>query len=761
MLHFDVIPTLLVMLAALPAAIAVAGFYAAITGVVTGPWRPLERRPDGILPMALAMGITFYVVQLSLLSMLPVAVNLLRLPVLLALSFGLLVLGVFLLRAAAPACQALGSRLRRNLIDFAPNDWLLVGLMIATFALMMARIILIIPGDHDTVSYHLSEVASWFPDGSLDRADRRVLWHYYPFLWHASYASLMLPARETTFALVPNGLATMALVLAIMGLARRLGASVTASLAAGAALALFPRVMVLSGTAQIETPIALLCVLLLALTLDVTEEPAPHWFHVALYGVFMAFLVGVKASGIPLAAFLLLVFAGLAAARSRRQPDYLARLYLHGLNMPVTVMAITLVLVLGGFWYYRNLILYANPLGVQEMSIGPLKFEGWHSKENLTRCSFAATFEWTNVAMIREFGVQLVKQFALFLPLLPVLALLGLIPWRRPRLPWAYVWAIVPFCLWAVFLWYVNPVSGNAYGQGFDAGLAADAIRFALPALALFYALVALGLDRLALPSLWLVGVLSVQYGLAHFFTFSRVYNVPLADLVRVEMSNPMRIVLALEVIALVTLPVLTVLVGQWWRRRTLSPEAEIARGVALARGEEPRWALTTAAISAAFIVLSPVLSAPLHQLREAQRPDYFFGVQLKLDELAQPGELILYHHSLWELIFYGRRLQYDAMYVDKQVNGDIEVLKSLMRRLGSRFIGIGPVNPRWNMALVDAIQHDPSFFPIHGGGDPMSEIVIYEWLEARESFPHEDLGVDDGPSPADTATTSTEAAPE
>jgi hypothetical protein len=181
-------------------------------------------------------------------------------------------------------------------------------------------------------------------------------------------------------------------------------------------------------------------------------------------------------------------------------------------------------LVLGGFWFARNLIACGNPLFPASVEMGPIRWQGILSRELMTRT--------TQIAVWREghWGHFTPANLARFYgPAFCLLVVLGLLAWlvrsiarrrerarvaapeaapiasnRSIRLTLAWIGAA---CVW-VFL--VSPYSGVSYPArgGQPAILSTDNVRYLLPAVVALIPLAAAGLAGLRLP--WLVTILAV-----------------------------------------------------------------------------------------------------------------------------------------------------------------------------------------------------------------------------------------------------------
>ncbi len=220
------------------------------------------------------------------------------------------------------------------------------------------------PYDYDGLWYHLTTVAGWVQSGDLDRSPL-VLWSaVYPANGELAFSWPLLLSDSDTWV---NGVQLGFVVLgaaSMAGLARLTGATPPTAVAAGALFALTPVVLAQSSTNYVDVMIAATFLTSLYFMLRFLNEvfsgrhppsDPPSSGLLVASGLAAGFALGTKATGVVyVGAIALVLVVALGSA------------CLRGAIVRSTVWAALVafavpVVVVGGFWYGRNLVDFGNP----------------------------------------------------------------------------------------------------------------------------------------------------------------------------------------------------------------------------------------------------------------------------------------------------------------------------------------------------------------------------------------------------------------
>jgi hypothetical protein len=229
------------------------------------------------------------------------------------------------------------------------------------------------PIDWDGLWYHIPAIHEWSRRGGVAFIDA---------LPDVPFVNVPMGVELTSF-FVHRLLNTSRLVdagnlwywpLAVSGLAVlaiRLGARGPWPWAAGALFAACPAVLALSATVYVDPGLAAAVVAALAAGAVVAFDPAaPPWRTAVLLGLTLGLALGAKGTGSPFAAVVGFATAiGLAWAGGSR--EWRRRL-------PRLLAAGGLAVLVGGYWYARNLVVTGNPLYPYQFAIGAnVILPGW------------------------------------------------------------------------------------------------------------------------------------------------------------------------------------------------------------------------------------------------------------------------------------------------------------------------------------------------------------------------------------------------
>ena len=246
------------------------------------------------------------------------------------------------------------------------------------------------PTHWDDHTYHLPYPAHWLHTGRLEnlaipRGDPSV--PFYPLNGQILYFQAILPFGRTDFAvrLVPIAV-LLAAALHLMSAAARLGARKVGLAVVPVLIAAFPFVhgafqrlpgVRNSGGYGSDHMLAMFALAATAMLAGVLERP--RWGNVACLGVALGLMTGTKFHGAllaPVLAALFLLGIGLRVIRSRSRRLSILR------AGGYVVTCVVFALILGGFWYARNLRNTGNPVyPAQVRFLGRIIFPGPRTPE--------------------------------------------------------------------------------------------------------------------------------------------------------------------------------------------------------------------------------------------------------------------------------------------------------------------------------------------------------------------------------------------
>jgi hypothetical protein len=225
--------------------------------------------------------------------------------------------------------------------------------------------------DYDGVSYHLVTVAVWLQDGVIGRVPQRIWSDGYPA--NGELVSTWLALATGTSSLTTfTGMAGVPLgVIATIGLARIIGAGRRPAILAGLLFGAVPALVLLMSTTYVDTIAASTAVAAWYLGLSAmrAESGDRRTMLLIATGAAMGLACGTKGTNVLLmAAFGLVLLVAIGADarwRSRTTVAPGARAGVIEIARSVGPAAAALAiptLLLGGYWYIKDLVVFGNPL---------------------------------------------------------------------------------------------------------------------------------------------------------------------------------------------------------------------------------------------------------------------------------------------------------------------------------------------------------------------------------------------------------------
>jgi len=242
---------------------------------------------------------------------------------------------------------------------------------LAGLALLNRALIALVlpPGGYDSIAYHLVFVGDWVRRGTIGGSDfqQTGCCGWYPVNAEITYAWLaVFPHSDRLVGLAQVGYLGIG-ALAIVAIARAVGASSRWAVVAGALFAVTPVALGQASLAYSDVALTAAVLVTAAFMLRLLRADAGR-NDVLRFALAAGFTLGVKGTAIPYVAAACLVLAVGLAVRSRRPSR--------------TVVAragalVALVLVLGSGWYVRAWVATGNPLWPYRIeAAGHVVFDG-------------------------------------------------------------------------------------------------------------------------------------------------------------------------------------------------------------------------------------------------------------------------------------------------------------------------------------------------------------------------------------------------
>ncbi|MEG4987887.1 hypothetical protein QUB08_19235 [Microcoleus sp. BR0-C5] len=216
--------------------------------------------------------------------------------------------------------------------------------------------------NYDSLWFHLPAIARWYQTHSFTLLDAAGNWIFdheqakvYPYNWHVLSALCLLPFREDFLTAFPLLIAWVLEGIAVYLLSVKFGATRIHGMAAASLVLTVP--MVLNQVNTIHPDLPLAAIFTVGLYLGLSYHSSRSQSELSLFLAATGMLAGIKITGIVYAASLL---GGLAILEIKRfavnknsTPD---KFRISHFLKPVLLCGIACCLLLGCFWYARNLL---------------------------------------------------------------------------------------------------------------------------------------------------------------------------------------------------------------------------------------------------------------------------------------------------------------------------------------------------------------------------------------------------------------------
>lgn len=215
--------------------------------------------------------------------------------------------------------------------------------------------------NYDSLWFHLPAIARWYQTHSftfLDAAGNWIFEHeqarVYPYNWHILSALCVLPFREDFLTAFPSLIAWVLEGISVYLLSIKFGATRIHGMAAASLVLTVP--MVLNQVNTIHPDLPLAAIFTVGLYLALSYHSSRSQSELSLFLATAGMLAGIKITGLVYAASLLgglgiLEIKRFAVKKNSTPTNFRIRHI-----KPVLLCGILCCLLLGGFWYARNLL---------------------------------------------------------------------------------------------------------------------------------------------------------------------------------------------------------------------------------------------------------------------------------------------------------------------------------------------------------------------------------------------------------------------
>ena len=272
---------------------------------------------------------------------------------------------------------------------------------------------------------------------------------------------------EDVLVALPKLLAWFLWGLAIYATSVRIGATRVHSLCAASLALTMPFVIFDVNTLHID--IAFAAFVALAVYFMFCYASSRSLIDLALVVLSMAMVCGIKTSGLVYVPVLTLWFLVLVLADKRGVGVSEARASRRG-DVVVFAVAVVLSILVGGFWYFRNLFELGNPLGYVAVSVADIPiFSGPLSAQELRQTTLTHVFRILSASDWLTITAQALARLQLPFALLCLQALFLPRALARPHtVRRSHVVCLLVLFAAAVWLYCNTPYSGGAHPHRFS-----------------------------------------------------------------------------------------------------------------------------------------------------------------------------------------------------------------------------------------------------------------------------------------------------
>ncbi|MEK0181903.1 MAG: hypothetical protein EAZ78_05725 [Oscillatoriales cyanobacterium] len=222
--------------------------------------------------------------------------------------------------------------------------------------------------NYDSLWFHLPAIARWYQTGSLTLLDATGNWIFeqeqarvYPYNWHILSVLCLFPFKSDFLVAFPMLIAWGIQGLSVYLLSVKFGATRVHGMGASALVLTVP--MMLNQVNTIHPDLPLSAIFTLGLYLGLSYYKTRYLSELSLFLAATGMLAGIKITGLVYAVSLLIGLGILEIQRFvfNKNPRENPFKILYFFN-PILLCGLVFLLLLGGFWYGRNLLHINHPI---------------------------------------------------------------------------------------------------------------------------------------------------------------------------------------------------------------------------------------------------------------------------------------------------------------------------------------------------------------------------------------------------------------
>ena len=248
------------------------------------------------------------------------------------------------------------------------GEWLIIFSVVLVGLVLLGNLATKPTTNYDSLWFHLPVIVRWYQTSSLTLLDAAGNWIFeqeqakvYPYNWHILSALCLIPFREDFLAAFPLLIAWIIQGLSVYLLSVKFGSTRIHGMAASALVLTVP--MMLNQVNTIHPDLPLSAIFTVGLYLGWSYYKSRSLSELSLFLASTGMLAGIKITGLVYAASLLGGLAILEIVKfTASKKTIQAQFKIIHFIKPVLLCGMAYFLVLGGFWYGRNLLHINYPI---------------------------------------------------------------------------------------------------------------------------------------------------------------------------------------------------------------------------------------------------------------------------------------------------------------------------------------------------------------------------------------------------------------
>ncbi|MEG4486897.1 hypothetical protein [Microcoleus sp. D2_18a_B4] len=581
--------------------------------------------------------------------------------------------------------------------------------------------------NYDSLWFHLPAIARWYQTHSFTLLDAAGNWIFeqeqarvYPYNWHVLSALCVLPFGEDFLAAFPLLIAWVLEGIAVYLLSVKFGATRIHGMAAASLVLTVP--MMLNQVNTIHPDLPLAAIFTVGLYLGLSYHSSRSQSELSLFLAATGMLAGIKITGIVYAASLL---GGLAILELKRfavnKKSTPANFRSRHCIKPVLLGGLACCLLLGCFWYARNLLQINYPVGevgdikipldpvslpspitapippVQQQPASPI-LKIWQS-------TLAAQFNPSNVSHWQTVGLQIIIRLQLPFMALALQVLAAPLAFFQGKTRIINQNNIILIILLAStgILYLITPYTSGTAGDSIGklSPLLGFNLRYGFPFLSVLAIAAAATATRIKTPNLVVLIVVLVSglFGITSNTLFDYIKNASFTGdsivwgslLIDNFKSNPREAINTLGKILGPSWPdilpypifylVSVTLAAIWWK---INPGLGWLNHLFPTRKK-------SIYIVIIGVCIGLIVIGNWREKRDFARTELYRGIYEYIDKNTVPDERIGFFLSSRSYLFYGRNLDRQVLYVPFRADRLSAWIDNL-RRNKIRSVGFGPL---------------------------------------------------------------------